>query len=102
MANKVGSYNLALAARAHRIPVYSVGPTSTIDLTIPSGDSIVIEERAADEITRFDGVQIAPPNTPVYNPAFDVTPAEYITAIITENGVVYPPYIDNLPNVVKR
>ena len=102
VANKVGSYNLALAARAHRIPVYSVGPTSTIDLTIPSGDSIVIEERSADEITRIDGVQIAPPNTPVYNPAFDVTPAEYITAIITENGIVYPPYIDNLPNVVKR
>lgn len=102
VANKLGSYNLALAARAHQIPVYSVGPTSTIDLSIPSGDSIVIEERAAEEITRIEGVQITPPDAPVFNPAFDITPAEYITAIITENGVVYPPYIDNLPKVVKR
>jgi methylthioribose-1-phosphate isomerase len=100
VANKVGTFNLALAARAHAIPFYSVGPTSTIDLSTQSGEDIPIEEREAGEITTIEGIPITAPNTPVFNPAFDITPAEYITAIITEIGVVYPPFTANLPWVV--
>jgi methylthioribose-1-phosphate isomerase len=99
-ANKIGTFNLALAAKAHGIPVYSAAPTSTIDLSIQSGADIKIEERDSEEITHIEGLPIAPANTPVFNPAFDVTPAEYITAFITENGVVYPPFTANLPGVV--
>jgi methylthioribose-1-phosphate isomerase len=99
-ANKIGTFNLALAAKAHGIPVYSAAPTSTIDLSIQSGAEIKIEERDPEEITHIEGLPIAPAHTPVFNPAFDVTPAEYITAFITENGVVYPPFTANLPGVV--
>ena len=99
-ANKIGTFNLALAARAHGIPAYSAAPTSTIDLSIQSGAEIQIEERDSEEITHIEGLSISPENTPVFNPAFDVTPAEYITAFITENGVVYPPFSTNLPGVV--
>lgn len=100
-ANKVGTYNLALAARAHKIPFYVACPTSTIDLNISHGDLIPIEERTAEEITHIEGIPICPPETSVFNPAFDVTPAEYITAIITENGICYPPFIQSLSNVVQ-
>ncbi len=101
-ANKIGTFNLALAARAHGIPFYIVGPTSTIDLSIQSGAEIQIEEREAEEITHIEGFPIAPLGTPVFNPAFDVTPAEYITAIITENGVVHPPFTTNLPKAMHQ
>jgi methylthioribose-1-phosphate isomerase len=92
VANKVGSYKLAVVARENGIPVYSVVPTSTIDLNLPDGDHIPIEERDSREVTHIGGVNIAPEGVPVYNPAFDVTPAKYLTAIVTEEGVCYPPF----------
>lgn len=95
-ANKIGTYSLALAAKAHNVPFYVVGPTSTIDMTLATGDEIAIEQRSADEVTRFETCQIAPEGAPATNPAFDVTPADYVTAIITERGVVYPPFTENL------
>jgi methylthioribose-1-phosphate isomerase len=96
VANKIGTYNLAIVARAHSVPFYVACPTSTLDMTLASGDQIAIEERTATEITEVKGQQITPDDTPVFNPAFDVTPAEYISAIITEKGIVYPPYVQNL------
>jgi methylthioribose-1-phosphate isomerase len=99
-ANKIGTYNLALAAKAHGVPFYVACPTSTIDLRITSGDQIPIEEREAEEITHLEGTPICPQGTAVFNPAFDVTPAELITAIITENGVCYPPFTHSLSGVV--
>ena len=95
-ANKVGTYNLALAAYAHGIPFYVVGPTSTLDLSTASGDSIPIEFRDEDEVTCLAGQRLTPEGTRAENPAFDITPAKYITAIITEKGVAYPPYEDHL------
>jgi methylthioribose-1-phosphate isomerase len=101
VANKIGTYNLAIVAKAHGVPFYSAGPTSTIDMTIASGEEIPIEDRSADEITHIGDVQLTPGNVDVYNPAFDVTPAEYITAIITNEGVVNPPYRAGLEDVLK-
>ncbi len=83
---------MAVLARHHGIPFYVAAPCSTIDPTIPSGQAIVIEERAAAEVRGVGGRQTAPDASPVWNPAFDVTPAELITAIVTERGVVRPPY----------
>jgi methylthioribose-1-phosphate isomerase len=100
-ANKVGTYNLALAAYAHGIPFYVVGPTSTLDLTISTGDEIPIEFRDEEEVTTLGGLRLAPEGTRAANPAFDVTPAKYITAIITENGVGYPPYKKSLASLMK-
>lgn len=96
VANKIGTYNLALVASAHGIPFYSVGPMTTIDLSISSGDDIPIEERSAREITHIGDVQITPDDVMVANPAFDVTPAKYVTAIITDRGVAKPPYQKSL------
>ncbi len=92
VANKIGTYNLALVASAHHVPFYSVGPMTTIDLKIDSGDDIPIEERSADEITHVGNTPITPEGVKVANPAFDITPAQYISAIITDRGVAYPPY----------
>jgi len=91
-ANKIGTYSVAVLAHHHRIPFYVAAPYSTIDPSIPTGASIVIEERDAGEVRGVAGRQTAPAASPVFNPAFDVTPAELITAIITERGVVRPPY----------
>jgi methylthioribose-1-phosphate isomerase len=91
VANKVGTYGLALAARAAEIPFVIAGPVSSIDPALPDGDRIEIEERGADEVTGFGGVSVAPPGTAVRNPAFDVTPAALVTALVTERGVVAPP-----------
>ena len=91
-ANKIGTYGLAVLARHHGIPFYVAAPSSTIDPSIPSGASIVIEERDAAEVRQVAGRPTAPAASPVYNPAFDVTPAELITAIVTERGVFRPPY----------
>ena len=91
-ANKIGTYSVAVLARHHHIPFYVAAPYSTVDPSIPSGASIVIEERDAAEVRGVAGRQTAPAASPVFNPAFDVTPAELITAIITERGVVRPPY----------
>jgi methylthioribose-1-phosphate isomerase len=96
VANKVGSYKLAVLARENGIPCYSVSPISTVDLSLVSGDDIPIEERDAREVTHIRGVPIAPEGVPVYNPAFDVTPHRYITGIVTEKGIVYPPFRVNL------
>jgi methylthioribose-1-phosphate isomerase len=91
-ANKIGTYNLALVAKAHGVPFYVAAPTTTIDLQTTTGDDIEIEERPFSEITNVGSQQVAPTGAAVYNPAFDVTPAALITAIITENGIAYPPY----------
>jgi methylthioribose-1-phosphate isomerase len=99
-ANKIGTYNLALAAKAHNVAFYVAAPTSTIDLAIQDGDGIPIEERGAAEIVRLGGVRLAPEGAQGFNPAFDVTPAEYITGIITEVGIAYPPYTESLPKLV--
>jgi methylthioribose-1-phosphate isomerase len=91
-ANKIGTYSVAVLARHHGIPFYVAAPLSTIDPSIPSGADIPIEERSGDEVRRTGGRQTAPAETPVYNPAFDVTPAEFIAGIITERGVFRFPY----------
>ncbi len=101
VANKIGTYNLAVLAREHGIPFYSVAPTSTVDLSIPSGEHIPIEERDAREVTHIRGVPIAPEGMPVYNPAFDVTPHRYVTGIVTEKGIVYPPFGVNLRKAMR-
>lgn len=95
-ANKIGTYGAAVIARAHGVPFYVAAPLSTVDFALPDGSGIPIEERAETEVTHANGVRLAPEGVPVYNPAFDVTPAEYITAIITERGVVRPPFAENL------
>jgi len=91
-ANKIGTYSLAVLARHHDLPFYIAAPNSTIDAGVSSGLQIPIEERSQRELTHIDGAQIAPDGTPVYNPAFDVTPAALITNIITEDGVYSAPY----------
>ncbi len=95
-ANKIGTYTLAVLAREHGIPFYIAAPTSTVDLTLPSGDDIQIEERGAEEVTHFQGTRIAPPGVAAINPAFDITPHGYIGAIVTEEGVARPPYPESL------
>jgi methylthioribose-1-phosphate isomerase len=90
-ANKIGTYQIAVLAREHRVPFYVAAPISSLDLSIPSGDHIPIEERAAEEVTHIRGVRIAP-EVEVANPAFDVTPARFIAAIITERGVARAPF----------
>jgi methylthioribose-1-phosphate isomerase len=91
-ANKIGTYSVAVLARHHGIPFYVAAPFSTIDPSVPSGAAIPIEERGGDEVRMISGCQTAPAETPVYNPAFDVTPAELIAGIITERGVFRFPY----------
>ncbi len=96
VANKIGTYNLALAARAHAIPFYVCAPSSSIDLATPDGDAITIEERDAEEIIRVRGVEVAAPGAQVWNPAFDITPAHLVTGLITEFGVLRSPYREAL------
>lgn len=95
-ANKIGTLNLAILASVYDIPFYVAAPSSTFDLSINNGEEIPIEERKAEEITIINDRAIAPSNTKVFNPAFDVTPANYITAIITEKGIIYPDYVENI------
>ncbi|MCA9393211.1 MAG: S-methyl-5-thioribose-1-phosphate isomerase [Candidatus Omnitrophica bacterium] len=90
-ANKIGTYNLAILAKHHKVPFYVVAPSSTFDLTIANGDGIPIEERHHDEVTHFRHVRVAPRGVKAFNPAFDVTEAKLITAIITERGVIVKP-----------
>lgn len=95
VANKIGTSSVAILARYYGIPFYVLGPTSTIDMACPTGKDIIIEERSPEEVTdMWYTSKMAPENVKVYNPAFDVTPHELITAIITEKGVVYPPFTD--------
>jgi methylthioribose-1-phosphate isomerase len=102
VANKIGTYMLALAAHDNGVPTYSVVPTSTIDLALEHGGLIPIEERGPEEVLniQLDGERVAPQNATARNPAFDVTPHRLITAIVTENGIVRPPYEKNLKKVV--
>lgn len=95
-ANKIGTYSLAVLARAHGIPFYVAAPLSTIDVSLKTGSAIPIEERSGTEVTHFRKVQTAPDGTKVYNPAFDVTPAKYISAIITEQGILKKPYLRSI------
>lgn len=99
-ANKIGTYGVAVLAREHGIPFYVVAPSSTVDLSIPSGEAIEIEERKHEEVTHIGGVRIAPEGIGVANPAFDVTPAKYITGIVTEAGIIYPPFTVNLKRLL--
>ncbi len=101
VANKIGSYKLAVIARENGIPCYSVVPTPTIDLSLAHGDLIPIEERDPREVTHVGAEQIAPDGVPVYNPAFDVTPHRYLTGIITEEGICYPPFEVSLRKAVE-
>ena len=102
VANKIGTYNLALVASAHGVPFFSVGPRTSIDLSIARGEDIPIEERATSEITQIGETQLTPDGVDVANPSFDVTPAGYITAIITDAGVALPPYEKSLPELMAK
>jgi methylthioribose-1-phosphate isomerase len=93
-ANKVGTYPVAVLARQHGVPFYCCAPSSTIDPTTPGGEAIPIEARAADEVKSIAGRPIAPRAVQAFNPAFDVTPARYVTGFITERGIVHPPFLD--------
>ncbi|MFQ5778913.1 MAG: S-methyl-5-thioribose-1-phosphate isomerase [Terriglobia bacterium] len=95
-ANKIGTYTIAVLAREHCVPFYVAAPFSSVDLSIPSGQHIPIEERSPEEVTHIGSTRIAPENTAVRHPAFDVTPAALITAIITERGVARPPFAQSL------
>jgi methylthioribose-1-phosphate isomerase len=101
-ANKVGTYAHALAARAAGIPFIVAGPTSTIDASIASGDEIVIEERSADEVRHAGGALLTDADTPCRNPAFDVTPAELVTALVTERGIASPPTTASVLGLLRR
>jgi methylthioribose-1-phosphate isomerase len=100
VANKIGTYSVAVLAKENNVPFYVAAPISTLDLTLASGDQIPIEQRAAAEVTHLQCVPVAPEGTEVENPAFDVTPNRYVTAIITERGVACTPYLDSLRKLV--
>jgi methylthioribose-1-phosphate isomerase len=100
VANKIGTYQLAVLARENHVPFYVAAPTSTIDLVVPSGDDIPIEERASSEVTSLRGLNLAPDGGSALNPAFDVTPNTFVDAIITENGIARPPYAESLKSVL--
>ncbi len=104
VANKIGTYMLSLAAHANDVPVYAVMPTSTVDLSLPDGNHIPIEERSADEVLNLtiNGDPIAPVGASARNPAFDVTPHTLITALVTDLGTIYPPYHIHLPRLLSR
>lgn len=95
-ANKIGTYSLSVLAKENKIPFYIAAPTSSIDFNIDSGNEIPIEERSQDEILYIKNVRIAMEGTKVYNPSFDITPSSYISGIITEKGIIYPPFKDGI------
>lgn len=102
VANKIGTYMLALTAYTHHVPVYAVVPTSTIDLSLAHGGLIQIEERSMDEVLNIliDGKPVVPEGARARNPAFDITPNRILSAIITEKGVVYPPFKHNFTRLL--
>ena len=102
VCNKIGTYNLSVCAKENGIPVYAVVPTSTVDLNLATGDEIPIEERGAEEVAQVGTSSIAPKDVPVYNPAFDVTPHRYVTGIVTEEGICYPPFTESLRKAKER
>ena len=99
-ANKIGTYTLAVLAKENGIPFYVAAPISTVDMSVPHGDQIEIEQRAESEVTEFRGIAVAPEGVEALNPGFDVTPAKYITAIVTEAGISRPPFKDSLDQAV--
>jgi methylthioribose-1-phosphate isomerase len=101
VANKIGTYSVAVLAKENGVPFYVAAPISTLDLSLESGDLIPIEERAPEEVTHIRGQQIAPKGTQVMNPAFDVTPNRYVAAIITEKGVARPPFVESLKRLAE-
>ncbi len=101
-ANKIGTYNLAVLSRYHKIPFYVAAPLSTIDARVKSGRDIPIEERHPDEVRKIGVTYVAPKKVKVYNPAFDVTPAKFISAIITEKGILRKPFESNISTVIER
>ena len=100
VANKIGTYSLAVLAKENQVPFYVAAPISTLDLNLATGSEIPIEQRAAAEVTHVFGVPVAPEGTAVENPAFDVTPNRYVTAIVTERGVARPSYLESLRKLV--
>ncbi len=102
VANKIGTYCVAVLAKENNVPFYVAAPVSTLDLTLPDGSGIPIEERGTAEVTHMHGVRVAPEGTEARNPAFDVTPNRYVTAIITERGVARAPYTESLRELAAR
>jgi methylthioribose-1-phosphate isomerase len=102
VANKIGTYTVAVLAKEHGIPFYVAAPTSTVDLACPDGSGIPIEQRNRNEVTHIAGKQMVPDGVSVENPAFDVTPAKYVAAIITEKGVARAPYEESLPRLAAQ
>jgi methylthioribose-1-phosphate isomerase len=101
-ANKIGTYTLAVLARENHVPFYVAAPVSTIDISLQDGDEIPIEERRPGEVTRIQGISIAPAGATAANPAFDVTPHGYITAIVTDKGIAKKPYISGIKAIFRR
>jgi methylthioribose-1-phosphate isomerase len=101
-ANKIGTYTTAVLAHENNIPFYIAAPVSTIDIALKTGDEIPIEERNPEEVTHLNGARIAPEGVSALNPAFDVTPHKYITAIITDKGIIGPPYLKNIKAIIKK
>lgn len=102
VANKIGTYKLAVVAKENGVPFYPVVPTSTVDLALAHGDLIPIEERSSEEVVTVLGRSIAPAGISARNPAFDMTPHRYVTGIVTEEGIVYPPFVKNLRTAVEK
>lgn len=102
IANKIGTYSVAVLAKENNIPFFVAAPYSTFDLSLKTGEQIPIEERDPNEILKINGKNIAPDNVKIINPAFDVTPAKYISAIITEKGIIYPPYSENIKKIIGK
>lgn len=101
VANKIGTYSVAVLAKQHEIPFYVAAPLSTFDLSIPDGSHIPIEQRNAEEVTHIGGTRVVPEGVRVFNPAFDVTPNQFVTAIITERGIAKPPYRESLQRLTQ-
>ena len=101
VANKIGTYTVAILAKEHNIPFYVAAPVSTIDLSLSDGSQIPIEERDSRELTHIKDIQLAPEGINVFNPAFDITPQRFVTAIITEHGVVTGDYLVGLRKIVQ-
>jgi methylthioribose-1-phosphate isomerase len=102
VANKIGTYSVAVLARQHDIPFFVAAPISTLDLTMSDGSHIPIEQRDPTEVTHIGGVRVVPEGVSVFNPAFDVTPNEFVTAIITDFGVARPPYQESLAELKRK
>ena len=101
VANKIGTYSVAVLAKENNVPFYVAAPISTLDLSLSSGDQIPIEQRPKTEVTEMGGVQLTPADIGIENPAFDVTPNSYVTAIITERGVARAPFVESLKAIAE-